>query len=112
MGHLRALVLINGVYGLINAFAVCIVPAMMMNGRDDGVFDDFSTLLISPILVLVGIGHLYAAKQIHRRSSRLLATVLALIYFLGFPIGTAFAVYSLWVIWSNDETALAFSKGR
>ncbi|GAB5542203.1 MAG: hypothetical protein RLO52_21370 [Sandaracinaceae bacterium] len=109
MGHLRGLVFLNLFFGLANVLSICLVPALMMNGRDDGVLDELSTLAITPLMLLLGVAHLYIARQMHRRTTRLPQTLLAVLYLAAFPVGTIFGAYALWVIWSNDESAEAFS---
>ncbi len=67
--------------------------------------------LLSALLVLalaaihVVVGYLVGA---HR--GRIFQTFLALVHVTSFPVGTAYAVYALWLCWVHEPTRKAFES--
>ncbi len=57
-----------------------------------------------------GLGslHFQAAVGSVRGKRRVLQTVLALVHLINLPVGTAFAVYTLWVCWFHQPTKVFF----
>ena len=58
-------------------------------------------LVLSLPMIIAGIGLLN-----YRPWARILAIIVCAIHIFGFPFGTAFAIYGLWVLLSNQGAAL------
>lgn len=52
--------------------------------------------------------HVRVAQSLPLSRGRILQSALAVLQIAAFPIGTAYALYALWVCWINDETKTRF----
>ena len=66
------------------------------------------------LLLLLGMAvlALVAARGIEHGRARLPQTILAVLSLASVPLGTIFALYSLWVCWSNEETKATFDNNN
>jgi len=56
------------------------------------------------MVVLFGVLHWMTGNKLVVGQGRVLQTVLAVLNFSNVPLGTAYAVYALWVCWMNETT--------
>ena len=77
--------------------------AMLSTGIVGTVLAAFAMIMSIPAIV-AGFGLLN-----HRNWARVLAIILAALNIFAFPIGTAIAVYTLWVL-LNDQTTPLFAR--
>ncbi len=56
--------------------------------------------------LLLAAPHVYLALRIERGAGRGLQSVLAVVSMLYFPLGTAFGLFALWVLWFSEHRAI------
>ena len=117
---LATLFIISAVFMAIPALGLLLFPGMMMTGMAHRPFPFagpfFTTIALAfisiPIVnIIAGIGLLR-----YREWARVLALILAAFMLIGFPFGTAMAIYAFWVLLSNEGSASyrrgSMSEGR
>jgi hypothetical protein len=116
MGHLRALQIFNIVFAVIAA-GVALLFVMLWciggiiairEGHPIGWVFLIGGVVIASLLTGLAVLHGKAAAGVAVGRRRVLQSALAVLHLVNFPVGTAFAVYSLWVCWFNDQTKLYF----
>lgn len=65
-----------------------------------------ATLAIIGVLVLVAAPHAYLGLYVEKGRGRILQTVLAALSLFNFPLGTAFGVFALWVVWGGEHAPI------
>jgi hypothetical protein len=120
--HIRIaslLMLVTGVLSLVPALFVLLTGIglagsslfsgnaleLLMAGGIVGIIALFLVLLALPAVV-AGFG-LLARK----RWARPLALFISIFYLAGFPLGTLFAFYMIWVLAINEETVATYKQG-
>lgn len=115
-GHVKAVGLIFIVLGFLEAGAGILCFVLMagigtVSGDRTAAFTMGAIgIVIAFVLVIIAIPGLVAGFGLLQRKNwaRVLCIVIAALHIFGFPIGTAIAVYTLWVL-LNDETARMFA---
>ena len=66
------------------------------------------------VLFLLGMGlvSVKAARGIENGRGRAAQTILAVLSVINLPVGTLFALYSLWACWVNEDTKSRFDSGN
>ncbi len=62
-------------------------------------------------LLLMAAFYAVLGKKVSRGRWRLVQTIAAVFSLGSFPIGTAYAIFALWVCWGNEETRAIFDEG-
>lgn len=122
MNHLRTLKYLNfaiAAYTLLIGglfLALWVLPGLLVlyGGEWPGAIFVLAGLLSFLLLGGIGVAHAYTGFMITAGRARVTQTVLALMQLTNFPVGTAYALYALWVCWVDDKTAKVFgsSVGR
>jgi len=118
MEHLRALrwlnfaiaaytVLIGGIF-----LVGYVLPGLL--AFREGVLWGLVFVLVGVLvfLLLAGLGvlHLLTGFWVSAGRGRIAQTSLAILQLASFPVGTAYALYALWVVWVNDASAKKFER--
>jgi hypothetical protein len=105
MGHLTALRLVNLSLALLAlGTAAAIVSTWTLpfaEARSDEAGLAWLGALGGSIFAGLGVAHVLVALALGRGRGRALQTLLALALIVTFPIGTAYALYALWVCWAH-----------
>jgi hypothetical protein len=116
MGHLRALQIFNIVFAVL-AVAVALLFVLLWciggiiairEGHPIGWVFLVGGAVVAALLGGLAVLHGKAAAGVAVGRRRVLQSALAVLHLVNFPVGTAFAVYSLWVCWWSDQTKLYF----
>lgn len=118
MEHLRALRWLNFAVG---AYTVLVGGIFLAGYALPGLFAFregvgwglvFVLVGILVFLLLAGLGilHLLTGFWVSAGRGRIAQTALAVMQLASFPIGTAYALYALWVVWLNDDSAKKFER--
>jgi len=118
MIHLRTLKLLNLVMGAVTALAgllflaMFVIPGLLAcnDGERMGAVFILSGTLVTVLLVGLGLAHVLAGNLVAVGRGRALQTALAVLQVSTFPIGTAYAIYALWVCWLNEPSKRAFES--
>jgi hypothetical protein len=114
--HLSALRLFNGIFAFI-FFGVALlfivvwcIPGLLaiLHGRPIGWAFLLGGLVCATLTGAIGSAHWKVAVAVVDGRRRVLMSALAALHLFNFPIGTAFAVYALWVAWFNQPTKVFF----
>lgn len=116
MNHLRALQVVNYVYGTLlglGALAMLLVllvgPGRWAGMPPDGALAPHTGWIALTAGVAVAAGIIgYAGWLVARARGRILQTALAGLNLFEFPVGTLYGLYALWVCWFHDPTREAF----
>lgn len=112
--------LVLGIFGLIAAavFFALIVGGGLLGGILSGELEPvLITSILGPVvsvlLAVLSIPAIVGALGLFQKRywARILVLVLGLLAIFKFPVGTALAAYTLWVL-LNKEVAAQFEKGR
>jgi hypothetical protein len=116
--HVRAVTvlhLISSIIAVIAAPVLTILAIVIVTSQKP----DEAPLIISlvPILLLLSImsiPHLIGAIGLLKWKSwgRILVIIYSCIYLIGFPIGTAIGVYSLWILLKKESVDLINNQNR
>ena len=121
MQHLRILKILDFVSAGMIALGILIVLAtaavtgfgLFAAGGVEALGAMVSVLVIDGAAIVFLLAFLafcvFAGQQVGKGKGRILQTLLALGSVMNCPLGTAFAGYSLWVLWINEETEAIFS---
>jgi hypothetical protein len=82
-------------------------PPAVVAGAVLAIFGVVVLILLVECVLLV-----LAGRAVGQGRGRILQTVLAVLTIASFPVGTAYAIYALWVCWSNPPTRAAFEQSR
>ena len=115
---LGILCIVYGIMGLIGAMLVFFI--FVGGGLFSGIATDqpvvalvFGTIgmIITSIIVLTSLPSIIAGFGLMKFKSwaRILGIIIGILNLPGFPIGTAFGVYTLWVLF-NEETVRLFNN--
>lgn len=118
MNHLRILKLLNVAMGALTALggvlflAMFVIPGLLAcsDGERMGAVFIISGAAFAALLVGLGFAHLLAGNLVAVGRGRALQTALAVLQVSTFPVGTAYAIYALWVCWLNERTKKAFES--
>jgi hypothetical protein len=119
MEHLRALRWLNFAVG---AYTVLIGGIFLVGYALPGLFAFregvgwglvFVLVGILVFLLLAGLGilHLLTGYWVSAGRGRIAQTALAVLQLASFPVGTAYSLYALWVVWMNPDSAKKFDRG-
>jgi hypothetical protein len=108
MGHLATLRVLNLGFALLALGTAAAVVHTWTLPFASGTSDEVGLACLGglggALFAGLGLAHLVVGASLRRGRGRALQTVLALALFVTFPIGTAYAVYALWVCWANPTT--------
>lgn len=108
MGHLTTLRLVNLALALLAlGTATAVVTTWTLpfaEARTDEAGLAWLGALGGMLFAVLGVLHVLVALALGRGRGRGLQTLLALALIVTFPIGTAYALYALWVCWANPIT--------
>lgn len=108
MGHLGMLRLLNLGFALLAFGAGAAIAGLWTLPVLQGSSDDLGIACLGAagavVFVAVGLAHLVVLVALGRGRGRALQTVLALALIVTLPLGTAYALYALWVCWLNPLT--------
>jgi hypothetical protein len=118
MNHLRILKLLNLAMGALTALcgilflAMFVIPGLLAcnDGEQMGAVFIISGIAVTALLVGLGLAHALAGNLVAVGRGRALQTALAVMQVSTFPVGTAYAIYALWVCWLNERTKKAFES--
>jgi hypothetical protein len=118
MNHLRTLKLLNLAMGAVTALggilflAMFVIPGMLAcgDGEQAGAVFIITGTAVAALLVGLGLAHVLAGNLVAVGRGRALQTALAVLQVSTFPVGTAYAIYALWVCWLNERTKKAFES--
>ena len=122
MKHLGYLKLLNtlmaGLFvfaGLLSALLVCVPLVLGLLQGGMGVSDIIVLALAGVVsfILCAALGVLYfiTGRKVARGRGRVLQTITSILSMGSVPLGTAYAIYGLWVCWMNDETKVIFEEG-
>ena len=60
---------------------------------------------------ILGIVHIVNGRGVSKGRSRILQSILSVMWLGNFPFGTIFGGFGLWVCWVNEETKTIFEEG-
>jgi hypothetical protein len=117
--HVRIIGILNIVFGIMGLFASAIAFLAIAGGgliSGDPMAIQITSIVavsVSSIIAFVSIPEIVAGIGILKLKSwgRIFGIVIAVLNLLSIPIGTAFGIYSLWVL-MNDETETIFNSSR
>ena len=106
-------------YGILGMLIACVVfIAVVGGGLISGDITAISVLTIvgvsvASFILLMSIPGIIGGIGLlkHREWARLLVMIMSVLNLIGFPIGTAIGIYSLWAL-IQDETVQIFSGGQ
>lgn len=115
--HIKVVGLINivfGVFGLLAAGIVFIAVAGggLLSGDSEAIMiTSIVATAVSSVIAIFSIPEIIVGWGILKMKSwgRVLGIVVAILDLLGFPFGTAFGIYALWVL-MNEETDKIFKE--
>ena len=118
MGHLRALQVFNVVFAVLAAGVALLFMALWCiggiiaigQGHPIGWLFLVGGAIVAALATGLAVLHGRAAAGVAVGRRRVLQSALAVLHLVNFPVGTAFAVYALWVCWFNDETKVYFDS--
>ncbi|MBX3246801.1 MAG: hypothetical protein KF901_06450 [Myxococcales bacterium] len=108
MGHLAMLRLLNLGFALLAFAAAAAIAGLWTLPVVEGASEDVGIAFLgaagATLFAGVGLAHLVVLVALGRGRGRALQTVLALALIVTLPLGTAYALYALWVCWLNPLT--------
>ncbi len=116
MKHLKKLRFINRVMSVLSTIVgvlflvLFVLPGFFAcsDGQQMGAVFMISGVLISMLFFGLGIVHWVVGWFVGVGRGRFAQTCLAIIQIATFPIGTAYALYALWVCWLHGPSKAAF----
>ena len=117
MTHLRTLKLVNFVLGaytvVVGTFflVMFVLPGLWAwwgEGETPGLIFVAVGMLAFLLIGGVGMVHVLVGYLVGSGRGRVAQTMLAASQLLSFPLGTAYAVYALWVCWVDEESSARF----
>ncbi len=118
MGHLGLLKTVNIIFavllyliGVLTLLGVSIMGVLVLG-------DDLAGGLImigagvfgGGLCIVLGLVYQMTGKRIVQGRWRIMQTILALMNITNVPIGTAYALFALWLCWMNEETKAFFEE--
>jgi hypothetical protein len=117
MAHLRTLKYLNlflsALLGAGSLFGAVFMAAGLAQWSDDpkGALVFLLYGLVAFLLfALFAAVHVYAGFMVTAGRGRAAQTMLALLHLANLPLGTAYALYALWVMYVNDATVRIFAS--
>ena len=115
--HIKVVGLINIVFGILGLMAagivfIAVAGGGLLSGDEEAILiTSIVATSVSSIIAIFSIPEIIAGWGILKMKSwgRILGIVIGVLDLLAFPIGTAFGVYSLWVL-LNEETEQIFKQ--
>jgi hypothetical protein len=119
MNHLRTLKYLNfaiGAYTFVFGalfLAMFVLPGLfaMKDGALFGAIFVLVGILMFVLLAALSLAHVYAGFMVSAGRGRAAQTSLAVLQLSSFPVGTAYALYALYVCWVDESSSKAFERG-
>ncbi len=116
MAHLRALKIIHLVFAVIAVAVALLFVALwcvggilaIREGHPIGWLFLVGGAVIAALLTGLAALHVRAGRAAVEGRRRVLQSALAVLHLVNFPVGTAFALYALWICWFNEPTKIYF----
>ena len=120
MGHLGLLKTVNTIFavlfyllGVLTLLGISILGVLMLG--DDlvgGLVMIFAGVVAGVVCIAMGLVYQMTGKRIVQGRWRIMQTILALMNITNIPIGTAYALFALWLCWMNEETKAFFEESN
>lgn len=116
MGHLRTLKLVNflvGAYTFVLGLlflVMFVLPGLWAwwDGETPGLIFVAAGILVFLLLGGFGVAHIVVGYLVGSGRGRVAQSLLASLQLMSFPVGTAYAVYALYVCWVDAESSHRF----
>jgi len=116
MAHLGTLRVMNLVYAVLDVLIGLLFLVLwgiggilaIRDGEPMGWLFVLGGVIACALLWGLAMLHARVARSLPLARGRIAQTALATLQLMAFPVGTAYALYALWVCWVNDETKTRF----
>ena len=116
--HIKVVAIVNilfsalGVLGALSALLGGVFGSFFAGSLSGFVIGGVTSVIMSIVMGAVALFGLISGFGLlnHQQWARYVAIIIAILRLLSFPIGTIFAVYTLWVLF-HDETKRLFTIG-
>lgn len=116
MAHLKNLKIFNFVIGAYSVlfgllcFVMFVIPGLWAwwEGENGGLLAVAVGILVFLLIAGIGAAHVIVGYLVGSGRGRVAQTFLAAWQLMSFPLGTTYALYALWVCWTNEESARRF----
>lgn len=116
MGHLRTLKLVNFVVGAYTFVAgllflfMFVMPGLWAwwDGENEGLIFVIVGILAFLLVGGLGVAHVVVGYLVGSGRGRVAQSLLASMQLMSFPVGTAYAVYALYVCWVDADSTKRF----
>ena len=85
-----------------------IIVALTGSGEDGAAVFALYGLIITIVFLALSVAHVYTAFMVTAGRARGLQTVLAMLHFATFPLGTMYSLYAMWICWIDPDTTKIF----
>jgi hypothetical protein len=120
MGHLGTLKTVNTIFavlfylaGVLTLLGVSLMGILTM-GEDvvAGLIIIVAGVVGGVLCIVMGLLYQMTGKRLVQGRWRIMQTILALLNVTNVPIGTAYALFALWVCWMNEESKAFFEESN